>query len=309
MGLGDVRGWDMTETQIDTKPRSFPWGRRVAWLLLAMALLYGGAVVYMKTHEADLVFVAQVSRLRPVGQLPDVATAVALPGPQNSSLFAYVMPAPADHDSGYWVLHLHGNSVSAFQEEQIRHAQQMSALGLSVLSFDYRGFGPTPGEPSEQGLYDDAAAAWQWLRARGVPADRIIIWGHSLGSGPATWLATQQPAAALVLFGAFTSIPDVGADTYPYMPVRRLATIHFSSVERLPQVHLPVLVAHTLADKVVPYAHGLKLFAAANEPKRLLSLDAAGVDRLGGHVNGLYENVALLAAPLSQLLGVPLQLK
>ena len=93
------------------------------------------------------------------------------------------------------------------------------------------------------------------------------------------------------------------------MPVRELATIHFASLDRLPQVHIPVLVAHTRADKVVPYAHGLKLFAAANEPKRLLSLDADGVDRLGGHVNGLYENMALLAAPLGELLGVPLHLQ
>lgn len=299
----------MTDSKIETGSSSSRWLRRAGWLLLAVVLLYGGAVVYMKTHEADLVFVAQISRLRPVGQLPEAAAQVAIPETQGSSLAGYVMPAPEAHNTGYWVLHLHGNSVSAFQEEQIRHAVQMTALGLSVLSFDYRGFGQTPGEPSEQGLYEDATAAWQWLRSKGVPADRIIIWGHSLGSGPATWLATQQPAAALVLFGAFTSIPDVGADTYPYMPVRRLATIKFASIDRMPQVHIPVLVAHTTADKIVPYKHGLKLFAAAKEPKRLLSLDAAGVDRLGGHVNGLYENMALLAAPLGELLGVPLQVQ
>ena len=299
----------MTDSKITSGSSGSRWLRRAGWLLLAMVLLYGGAVVYMKTHEADLVFVAQISRLRPVGQLPEAAAQVSIPELQGSNLVGYVMPAPVGNDAGYWVLHLHGNSVSAFQEEQIRHAVQMTALGLSVLSFDYRGFGQTPGEPSEQGLYEDATAAWQWLRAKGVPADHIIIWGHSLGSGPATWLATQQSAAALVLFGAFTSIPDVGADTYPYMPVRRLATIKFASIDRMPQVHIPVLVAHTTADKIVPYKHGLKLFAAANEPKRLLSLDAAGVDRLGGHVNGLYENMALLAPPLGELLGVKLQVQ
>jgi pimeloyl-ACP methyl ester carboxylesterase len=99
---------------------------------------------------------------------------------------------------------------------------------LSALPADaerVRGFGETPGEPSEAAMYEDSEAAYQELLRRGVPQQRIIVLGHSLGSGPAVFLATRHKAAALVLFGAFTSIPDAAAGQYPYLPVRLARTV------------------------------------------------------------------------------------
>ncbi len=171
-----------------------------------------------------------------------------------------------------------------------------------MLGLDYRGYGLTPGVVSETHGYEDAEAAYQELKRRGVPDDHIVLWGHSLGSGPAVYLATRHPAVALVLFGAFTSIPDMAAETYPLLPVRLLVGVQFDSIARLPSLRVPLLIAHSVSDAVVPYAHALKNFAAAQDPKRLLTLRDPPNDGLGGHVNALYDHLDELLPPLTALL-------
>ena len=148
----------------------------------------------------------------------------------------------------------------------------------------------------------DADAAYQDLLRRGIPANRIILLGHSLGSGPAVWLATRHAAAALVLFGAFTSIPDAAAYRYPYLPVRMAVGVQFNSLARIGDVHMPVVIAHSRGDKLIPYAHALTLIAAANEPKHLITFDPASNDGFGGHVDALYDHVDILKATLAALI-------
>ncbi len=134
--------------------------------------------------------------------------------------------------------------------------------------------------------------------------ERIIIWGHSLGSGPAVELATKHRAAALVTFGAFTSIPDMAVTRYPWLPVRWIVGVHLDSLQRIPGVKMPVVIAHTVSDLVVPYANAQRLFAAAPEPRRLLRLTVQNDDGLGGHVTALYEQLDLLMPLLHELAGV-----
>jgi fermentation-respiration switch protein FrsA (DUF1100 family) len=136
---------------------------------------------------------------------------------------------------------------------------------------------------------------------RGVPPNRIILLGHSLGSGPAVLLATRHKAAALVLFGAFTSIPDAAAERYPYLPVRLVVGVQFNSLARIGDVHMPVVIAHSRGDTLIPYSHALKLFAAANEPKHLITFDSPTNDGFGGHVDDLYEHVGILRSALAGL--------
>jgi hypothetical protein len=282
------------------------WQRTLAVVATVVVALWVGAGVWVKLHEPDLVFLAQMSKAREVGVLPEGAQRVAVPSRSGLQLAGVQLGAVPARDTGYWVLHLHGNSVSAFSPWELRHLQLLSQWGVSMLAFDYRGFGQSPGEASEQNLMDDSQDAWAYLRDRGVPANRILIWGHSLGSGPATWLATQQSdAAALVLFGGFTSVPDAGSDDYPWLPVHTLATIQFNSRERLPQVKVPVVVAHSPSDSRIRYRHGQQLFAAANEPKRFVSVMPVRDDKWGGHVDALYDNLTLLDQPLRELLGAP----
>jgi pimeloyl-ACP methyl ester carboxylesterase len=202
------------------------------------------------------------------------------------------------------MLHLHGNADSAFSPLQVRHCEALRRSGFNVLEIDYRGFGPTPGRPSEAGMYDDSEAAYRELLRRGVPPNRIILLGHSLGSGPAVLLATRHKAAALVLFGAFTSIPDAAAERYPYLPVRLVVGVQFNSLARIGDVHMPVVIAHSRGDTLIPYSHALKLFAAANEPKHLITFDSVTNDGFGGHVDALYEHVGILRSALAGLVPV-----
>jgi len=278
----------------------------VALIAAAYVLGVGATLGWLRWHENALVFETAVSHLRTDAHLPGYAQRLTIAGPRGEGLAALVFPADPLHDSGYWVLHMHGNAESAFSVMQVHHCEQLRALGLNVLSFDYRGFGLSPGVASEEHIYEDAESAYQALRRRGVPPTHIILWGHSLGSAPAVELATREPAAALVVFGAFTSIPDVAAATYPYLPVRWVADIHMDSLQRIRNVHMPVIIVHSVHDTLVPFQEGARLYAAANPPKRFLALEVPSTDRYGGHVDALYDHLELLAPQLATLAHVRL---
>lgn len=271
---------------------------------VAAVLLMTLAMVWLKIHEDELVFAAERSRQHLLTTLPPDAERVAVPIPNGGALAGLVYRATGNANDAFWVLHLHGNADSAFSPEQVRHCEALRRSGFNVLEVDYRGFGSTPGKASEAGMYEDSEAAYGELLRRGVPPNRIILLGHSLGSGPAVLLATRHKAAALVLFGAFTSIPDAAADRYPYLPVRLAVTVQFNSLARIGDVHIPVVIAHSRADTLIPYSHALKLFAAANEPKHLITFDSPSGDGFGGHVDALYEHVGVLRSALAGL--VPL---
>jgi fermentation-respiration switch protein FrsA (DUF1100 family) len=114
-------------------------------------------------------------------------------------------------------------------------------------------------------------------------------------------LASRHPAAALVLFGAFTSIPEAAADRYPWLPVRWLVGVHFDSRRLLSAVHIPIVLAHTETDRVIDFHHAKDLFAAASGPKRLLVLADRTRDGFGGHVEALYDQIDVLADALADL--------
>lgn len=267
-----------------------------------MLLIAALAMLWLKTHEDELVFAGAISRQNLMESLPADAELIAVPVTNSPDLAGLVFRAEPGTGNGFWILQLHGNADSAFSRWQVRHCEALRLAGFNVLEIDYRGFGRTPGQPSEAGMYDDVEAAYQFLAQRGVMANRIIILGHSLGSGPAVRLATRHPAAALVLFGAFTSIPDAAADRYPFLPVRLAVAVQFNSLRRVHDVHMPIVIAHSRADALIPYSHALKLYAAANDPKHLITFDSASSDGFGGHVDALYDHVNVLQAALAGLI-------
>jgi hypothetical protein len=282
-------------------------------LLLAVAgactlglLAVVAALLYLRLNEDELVFHTAQSRLQLDGELPADAERFTIRAQDGSALAAFLLPPQPAHSNGYWILHLHGNAASAFAPEQIRHCRQLQQLGFGVLCFDYRGFGRSAGSASELHLDQDAESAFQTLIDRGIAPSHVIVWGHSLGSAPAVLLARAHPVAALVLFGAFTSVPDVAQQIYPYLPVQWVAGIHFDSIDRIGQVHVPVLIAHAAADTLIGADHARRLYAAANAPKRLLILNGSFQDGFGGHIDALYDHGAQLLAQLAALIGVPL---
>jgi uncharacterized protein len=281
-----------------------PGARRYGAALLVVLVPYGVAAGYLKLQETELVFHALASRAVVATALPAGLDDVTIPGEGGTTLAAVRLRLP-DAATGTWILHLHGNADSAFSRGQMEHVRRLGALGYSVLAPDTRGLGRTPGTPSEAGYVADAEAALRWLLAAGVPASRIIVWGHSLGSGPAVELAARHPGlAGLVTFGAFTSVPDRGAELYPWLPVKLIASIRFDNLARIGAVRIPVVIAHATTDATIPYAHARRLYAAANEPKQLLTLAAVTDDGFGGHVTALYDQLErlrpLLPAPAAQ---------
>ena len=270
-------------------------------------LIVALAVGWLKLHEDDLVFASARSKLSLVDELPARTERVSIPVDGDAVIAGIVFHAAETRDTNYWILLLHGNAASAFSADQLQHGEVLRAAGFSVLGIDYRGFGMSPGTPSEAAMYADAEAAFGALLQRGIAPERIVLLGHSLGSGPAVYLATHHRAAALVLFGAFTSIPDAAAERYRWLPVRYVASVQFDSLVRMRSVHIPVIVTHSRADTTIPYSHALKLYAAASEPKRLLIFDAPSNDGFGGHVDTLFDNIPSLQAALSAVLPQPLR--
>jgi hypothetical protein len=160
----------------------------------------------------------------------------------------------------------------------------LAARGVAVLAYDYRGYGRSEGRPSEEGVHRDALAAYEALRARGVPAERIVAFGESLGAAVSVRLACERPCAGLVLVAPFTSLADVARAHYG--PLASLAGGRFDAIGRIGTLRLPVLVAHGDRDEIVPFALGVRLFEAANEPKRFLRLP-------GAHHNDVFAADAL----------------
>jgi fermentation-respiration switch protein FrsA (DUF1100 family) len=164
------------------------------------------------------------------------------------------------------LLYCHGNARNlSHRQKNITALQQ--TLGESVLIFDYPGFGRSEGEPSEAGCYAAAEAAYNWLVQR-VPAERIILFGKSLGGGVATELAVRRPHAALVLAKTFTSVPDVAQRQVPVVPLRWLMRNRFDSLAKIDRCPSPLLIAHGEYDHLIPFAQAERLFAAAPAPKR-----------------------------------------
>ncbi len=146
-------------------------------------------------------------------------------------------------------------------------------IGVSVLIFDYRGYGRSKGKPSEAGVLADARAARAWLAARENTRDAdVVLMGESLGGAVAVDLAARDGARALVLESTFSSLPDVAAYHYAWLPVRWAMRTQFDSVAKIGDYHGPLLQAHGDADTIVPLCFGRRLFEAAAEPKQFLLL-------------------------------------
>lgn len=169
------------------------------------------------------------------------------------------------------LLYFHGNAGNI--SHRLHTLRQFHDLGLSVFIIDYRGYGKSEGSPGEDGLYRDAEAAWQYLTdVRGIPAGNIVVFGRSLGGSIASWLASERSPGALILDSSFTSVPDIGQEAYPWLPVRLLSRFQHATIEHVAKATCPVLVVHSRHDDIIPFHHGKALFSAANEPKFFVEL-------------------------------------
>ena len=272
----------MSGAMRDAEPRP-----RKRWLLgVPLVIAVGGylaAMVYTKVNETALVYHPNEyggrAMVEPAADLKVIPTRVM--SSDSIELSTWVIP-PADSAPalGLWVLVCHGNAGNISLKMRQDWSRALIAEGVGIVSFDYRSYGASDDGPlDEEALYRDAQSVYDWMvHARGIEPSHIVIYGHSLGSGVATHLAAYNEAAGLILEGAYTSVPDVGAARYSWLPIKLLAGERFESLQRIDSIAMPKLMMHASDDQVIPFAFGQQLFAAAPAPKEFVTL-TGGHDR------------------------------
>jgi fermentation-respiration switch protein FrsA (DUF1100 family) len=248
-----------------------------------------GALIGAGVLAASYVFIAALLYLlqrrilyRPDCRPPDLADAglpdvrqMTVPTADGLALLAWYLPPV--RANGRVVLYLHGNAAHIGHRAYRLGPYQRQGWG--VLMLEFRGYGGNPGQPSEAGLIIDAHAGLAALREMGFALSAIVVWGESLGTGPAVQLATEHKVGALLLESPYTSIADIARLRYRWFPVDWLLRDRFDSLRRIGSVRAPVLVMHGALDQIVPVAMGHAVYTAAPDPKQLwIAPDAGHLD-------------------------------
>lgn len=198
------------------------------------------------------------------------------------------------------LLFFHGNAGNI--SHRLDSIRQFRNLELSVFIIDYRGYGQSEGRTTESGIYRDADAAWRYLtETRGVRPSDVVIFGRSLGGSVAARLAAQQHPLALIVESSFTSVPDIAQELYPWLPARWLTRLSHATRDYVRDVQCPVLVVHSRDDEIIPFHHGQAIFAAAPEPRTLLTLHGSHNDAYlrdeRAYIEGFWAFLAGISPP------------
>jgi fermentation-respiration switch protein FrsA (DUF1100 family) len=251
----------------------------------------------LRRFEAAVTFHPERYPAGPSWALPANAEDVWMKTADGVRLHGWFIKAGAQQADAT-VIYFHGNGGNLCYVGWI--GERLAAHGFDVLLFDYRGYGRSEGEVSdEQALNRDADAAYDYVvTGRGTSPDRVAFYGQSLGTAAAVDLASRRACGALVLESGFCSASDLAAVILPWLPrwAHRLARNRFESARKLTAIHCPVFITHGEPDDVIPTEQGRKLFAAANEPKRLLIVPGADHNVAGIGGPGYIATVAAFIA-------------
>lgn len=261
----------------------------IKWLLAALAI-YGGLVALMYVAQRTMMYIPERIRTPPAAAGLPAAEEVVLDSADGAKVIVWHVPP---REGLPVVLYFHGNGGSL--RYRVDRFLALTGAGFGLVALSYRGYGGSTGSPSETGLIADAVAAYRFAVAR-YPAERIALWGESLGAGVAIALAVDHKVGRLVLEAPFTSAADVGARVYWFLPVHTLMKDPFYSDRRIAKVTAPLLFLHGARDYVVPIELGERLFARANEPKRFVRYADGGHEGLD-LFGALKEAMVFLAGP------------
>jgi uncharacterized protein len=246
--------------------------RTVAVLAGVLVLLYGGLVGLAWGLQRHLVYLPDDGPVPPAASVLPGARDVALDTEDGHRLAAWFLRGEAPDAPA--VLVANGNGGHRGLRAPL--AAALHDAGLAVLLFDYRGYGGNPGTPSEAGLALDVRAARAFLlEEAGVPADRLLYLGESLGAGVVTELATEHPPAGLVLRSPFVDLASVGAEHYPFLPVRALLRDRYPVAEHVAAIQVPTTVVHGGADSIVPPGQSRAVADAAAVLHRVVEVPGA----------------------------------
>ena len=231
----------------------------LSFLLLCIfqrKFLYYPSHTYVSLHDA---YANRSFRELPV-RTDDGLNLIAWYAPATSKPFTFVF--------------FHGNGDNLSTACKVGDAY--IAAGYGFLVAEYRGYSGLPGKPTETGLYADGRAYIRWLKAQGVPSEKIILFGHSLGTGVAVEMAGEFPVGGVMLLAPFLSIPDVAQVHFPYLPAKLLALDRYDNAKKVKNIHVPLLIVNGSNDEVIPPAQGKQLYELANEPRQFNSLPGRG---------------------------------
>jgi fermentation-respiration switch protein FrsA (DUF1100 family) len=250
--------------------------RFLKWLIIAAAA-YAGLIALLYVAQRSLMYFPERLRTSPAAAGLPEAHEISLTTRDRETVIVWYVPPRGEKPV---VLYFPGNGGAL--RHRVARFRAVIADGNGLIALSYRGYGGSTGTPTEAGLIADAEAAYAFASAR-YPAERIVLWGESLGSAVAVALATGHKVGRIVLEGSFTSAVDVAARTYWFLPVRLLMKDQFRSDLRIAEVTAPLLFLHGTRDRVAPIALAERLYALANEPKRFVRFSDAGHNDLDLH--------------------------
>jgi uncharacterized protein len=246
------------------------------WLLIVASIAYACALAVLFVVQRSFLFpIPTASRTTPQAAGFPEAEEHVLATSDGEKVIVWHVPAKPGRSV---ILYFQGNGD--FLAGFFGRFHDLIADGTGVVALSYRGYAGSSGQPSESGLLADAAAAYAFTTAR-YSADRIVVWGFSLGTGVAVALAAEQPVGKLILEAPYTSAADLAASLFWFMPVRLVMRDPFRSDERIARVKAPLLIMHGANDPVIPIALGERLFALAREPKQFVRFAGGGHENLG----------------------------
>ena len=252
---------------------------KIIWPIIILAgSLYGILCIYLFLMQAKLIYYPEIPSRKLTASPEDIGLdyeSVSIRTSDGVVLHGWFVPAPAEKGA---LLFFHGNAGNI--SHRLDSLRIFHDMGLATLIIDYRGYGRSQGQVSEQGTYMDGEAAWNYLTGiKNIPASRIVVFGRSLGAAIAAHTAAKHEPGALILESAFTSVPDMAARLYPFLPVRLLSRFDYNTRKALHNVSCPVLIIHSPDDEIIHFENGVQLYEAAAGSKMLLRIS-------GGHNDG-----------------------
>jgi uncharacterized protein len=229
-------------------------------------------VLFSWAFQRRLIYLPSTGAVPPAAAMLAGARDVQLTTNDGLRLGAWYVPVQGSAGT-FTVLVANGNAGDRSLRAPL--ARALANQGFRVLLFDYRGYGGNPGSPSEEGLARDVRAARQFLIEEGVPSNRLLYYGESLGAAVVAELATEHPPAGLLLRSPFTDLASVGQIHYPFLPVRALLEDRFPVAEHVAPIAVPITVVYGTEDSIVPPGESRPSVAAARGPTRLVAVEGA----------------------------------
>lgn len=250
--------------------------KRMLWtIVVALAIGYVAIIILVFMSQKGMIYYPMRDIVATPKERGLSFEDVILRTEDGLNISAWYVPA---YDERAVILFCHGNAGNI--SHRLESIGIFHDLDLSIMIFDYRGYGKSQGTPSEKGTYRDAEAAWHYLvNEKNIHPEKIILFGRSLGAAIAAELAVRHGGGALIIESGFTSAPDIGRRMFPLLPVGIISRYRYDTAEKAGKTSIPKLIVHSSEDEIIPFEHGMLLFERAAGPKEFLRIK-------GGHNDG-----------------------